>query len=137
MANTVWTDHVKQFSNDSFDFINNNSSVIFTYEKDHDSNVADDFAIYYDYTKGDETSIVFSYQVYEEDFELDFSVPDSAGNDSITITATGKGRIIVPASNLDDKFKFKVQYGDGSSTGVGTLAGRGVIKLGIEPITEW
>lgn len=137
MATTVWTDHVQQFSNNSFDFINNDSSVIFTYEKDQQSNVSDDFAVYYNYVKGDETSIKFSYQVYEEDFELDFSVPDSAGNDSMTITATAKGRIIIPASNLDDKFKFKVQYGDGSSTGVGTLAGRGVIKLGIEPITEW
>lgn len=136
MDNSIWTDHVKNLG-DTFDRVNDTSSIVFSYEKDYIANAPDDFAIYYDYTNGDETSITISYKLRENDFEKDFSVKDADGDSSKTFTADGTGRIIIPASNLDDKIKISLQYGDGDSTGIGTLAGRGSFKLGIEPIKNF
>lgn len=136
MDNTVWTDHVKNLG-DSFDRVDNSSSILFSYEKNYIPNAPDDFALYYDYENGDETSITISYQLRENNFEKDFSVSDSDGNSSKTLTADGTGRIIVPADNKDDMLKISLQYGDGNTTGIGTLADRGVFKLGVEPIKNF
>ncbi|MFW6310621.1 MAG: hypothetical protein ACOC1K_00080 [Nanoarchaeota archaeon] len=81
------------------------------------SNAGDKFIVPYNYSKGDETSIVISHYVEKEDMDFSvFQIEDVDGNSTKSLSADATDKLYVNTSNRDDFYRLKISVSDGSAT---------------------
>lgn len=81
------------------------------------SNAGDKFIVPYNYSKGDETSIVISHYVEKENMDFSvFQIKDIDGNSTKSLNSDATGKLYANTSNRDDFYRLNISISGGSAS---------------------